>query len=82
MEKKLDLTQVRDLRQRHKLSQSDFWPRFGVTQSGGSRFERGRSLARPVALLIQLWRSGDISDAQLDKAAKTLGWPKPKAPAK
>lgn len=36
------------------LNQSDFWSRIGVTQSGGSRYESGRKMPRPVAILLQL----------------------------
>jgi transcriptional regulator with XRE-family HTH domain len=82
MKKKLDLTQLRDLRKRHRLNQSDFWSRFGVTQSGGSRYESGRAVPKPLALLIHFWHSGKIADDDLALAAKALGWPRRKAPAK
>lgn len=45
---------VKELRQRSGLSQGDFWKRFGVTQSGGSRYESGRRIPKPVQLLIEL----------------------------
>lgn len=42
------------LRNKLGLNQSEFWSRISVTQSGGSRYESGRSLPKPVQLLINL----------------------------
>jgi DNA-binding transcriptional regulator YiaG len=42
------------LRKKLALSQSDFWNRIQVTQSGGSRYESGRNLPHPVRLLLHL----------------------------
>ena len=36
------------------LNQSQFWSPLGVTQSGGSRYESGRSIPKPVRKLIYL----------------------------
>ena len=32
----------------------DFWSRIGVTQSGGSRYESGRNMPKPVRELLRL----------------------------
>ena len=43
------------LRERLGFTQSDFWPRVGVTQSAGSRYERGgRTIPPPIQMLIEL----------------------------
>jgi transcriptional regulator with XRE-family HTH domain len=76
MKKLLNPAQVRRLRNQCKLNQSDFWSRFGVTQSGGSRYESGRAVPKPLALLIHFWHSGKITDEDLAQAAKALGWPR------
>lgn len=34
------------------LSQSQFWSPVGITQSGGSRYESGRNIPRPVQKLL------------------------------
>ena len=44
----------REIRQRLGLNQEQFWTRIGVTQSGGSRYESGRSMPRPVRELLRL----------------------------
>jgi len=44
----------REIRQRLRLNQEQFWTRIGVTQSGGSRYETGRSMPRPVQELLRL----------------------------
>ncbi|MBI4192942.1 MAG: helix-turn-helix transcriptional regulator [Betaproteobacteria bacterium] len=44
----------RYLRQRLGLNQQDFWSAVGVTQSGGSRYETGRSMPKPVRELVRL----------------------------
>lgn len=43
---------VRTLRKRIGLNQRDFWSRVGVTQSGGSRYESGRAMPKPVRMLV------------------------------
>jgi len=39
---------------RHKknMNQTEFWSAVGVTQSGGSRYESGRNIPRPVQILL------------------------------
>jgi transcriptional regulator with XRE-family HTH domain len=44
----------REIRRRLGLNQQEFWTRIGVTQSGGSRYESGRSMPRPVRELLRL----------------------------
>lgn len=44
----------RVIRRRLNLNQQEFWSRVGVTQSGGSRYESGRSMPRPVRELLRL----------------------------
>ncbi len=46
--------QPRPLRQRLGLNQQQFWSAVGVTQSGGSRYESGRSMPKPVVELVRL----------------------------
>jgi len=43
-----------DIRRKLGLNQSEFWGKIGVTQSGGSRYESGRSMPRPVRELLRL----------------------------
>jgi DNA-binding transcriptional regulator YiaG len=42
----------RKLRERLRLNQAEFWRRVEVTQSGGSRYENGRPMPRPVRKLL------------------------------
>lgn len=42
------------LRSKMGMNQSEFWSRISVTQSGGSRYESGRNLPKPVRLLLHL----------------------------
>ena len=44
----------REIRRRLGLNQEEFWTRIGVTQSGGSRYESGRSMPKPVRELLRL----------------------------
>ena len=44
----------REIRRRLGLNQQDFWTRIGVTQSGGSRYESGRGMPRPVRELLRV----------------------------
>ncbi len=47
-------TKPRSLRQRLGLNQQQFWSAVGVTQSGGSRYESGRNMPKPVLELVRL----------------------------
>jgi DNA-binding transcriptional regulator YiaG len=51
---KLKNVEPRKLREKLGLTQSEFWSRIDVTQSGGSRYERGRPMPRPVRRLLGL----------------------------
>jgi len=51
---KLKKVDPRKLREALRLSQSEFWSRVEVTQSGGSRYENGRAMPRPVRRLLGL----------------------------
>jgi transcriptional regulator with XRE-family HTH domain len=48
------ITNPRDIRRRLRLNQQQFWSRIGVTQSGGSRYESGRKMPKPVRELLRL----------------------------
>jgi len=44
----------REIRRRLGMNQEQFWTQIGVTQSGGSRYESGRDMPRPVKELLRL----------------------------
>lgn len=67
---KLDFANIAVARQKEGLNQKDFWSRYGVTQSGGSRYESGRNIPRPLAILLWLHRSGKVADKDLADALK------------
>jgi transcriptional regulator with XRE-family HTH domain len=48
------IKQPRQLRNKLGLNQHEFWSAVGVTQSGGSRYESGRSMPKPVSALVRL----------------------------
>ena len=52
--KTIDKTDPREIRRKLGLNQLKFWSKFGVTQSGGSRYESGRNMPRPVRELLRL----------------------------
>ena len=45
---------VREIRRKLGMNQQQFWSRLGVTQSGGSRYESGRNMPKPVRELLRL----------------------------
>lgn len=49
-----DKVDVRAVRRKLGLNQQQFWSKLGVTQSGGSRYESGRNMPRPVQQLLRL----------------------------
>jgi len=52
--KAIDKTDPREIRRKLGLNQQQFWSKIGVTQSGGSRYESGRNMPRPVRELLRL----------------------------
>ena len=52
--KTTDKHEPREIRRKLGLSQQQFWSKIGVTQSGGSRYESGRNMPRPVRELLRL----------------------------
>jgi len=45
---------AREIRRKLGMNQQQFWAKLGVTQSGGSRYESGRNMPRPVQHLLRL----------------------------
>ena len=62
--------ELRALRLQRGEEQGRFWPRLGATQSAGSRYEAGRELNTPLALLLELWLSGALSDDDLARLGR------------
>jgi transcriptional regulator with XRE-family HTH domain len=54
MKTSIKLPNPKELRHKLGLNQQEFWGKIGVTQSGGSRYESGRSMPRPVQQLLRL----------------------------
>jgi len=48
------LPNPREIRLKLGMNQQEFWTKVGVTQSGGSRYESGRTIPRPVRELLRL----------------------------
>lgn len=69
----MDLALIGDVRRQRNENQSVFWKRFGVTQSGGSRYESGRPIPMPTALLIAAWVKGEIKDETLFQLHSMVG---------
>ena len=61
------ISNPRDIRRRLQLNQQEFWSRVGVTQSGGSRYEGGRTMPKPVRELLRLVH---IEGIELSKAKR------------
>jgi transcriptional regulator with XRE-family HTH domain len=57
----------RDVRRKLGLNQQDFWTKIGVTQSGGSRYESGRKMPKPVKELLRLVHVEQIDLSRLKK---------------
>lgn len=64
----INADELRKYRRSKRESQGLFWSRFGVTQSRGSRFEKGAEIPRPVAILLELYLSGVLTDGHLGPA--------------
>ena len=63
---------IKNSRTKSGMNQQSYWSRFGVTQSGGSRYESGRDIPTPTSMLIWLLESGRITDQDLADAQKAV----------
>lgn len=52
--KVIEKIEPREIRRKLGLNQQQFWSKIGVTQSGGSRYESGRNMPKPVRELLRL----------------------------
>lgn len=57
----------RDIRRKLGMNQEQFWTQIGVTQSGGSRYESGREMPKPVRELLRLVHVEQIDLSQVKK---------------
>lgn len=68
---------IKKYRKKHGIRQDQFWNPVGVNQSAGSRYECGRRIPAPVALLLDLTygdrRRREKILAALDAARYGLG---------
>lgn len=76
---KFDIADLAGYRKRLGLNQQTFWSSLGVTQSGGSRYESGRNLPRPVAVLLMLRETGKVKRADIEAALSAIQKTKTKA---
>jgi transcriptional regulator with XRE-family HTH domain len=45
---------LKEIRRKLGMNQSEFWSKLGITQSGGSRYESGRDMPWAVGQLLRL----------------------------
>ena len=63
----------RAIRDKLGVNQTEFWAAIGITQSGGSRYESGRSMPRPVRELLRLVYLENVDLAQMSGADARVG---------
>lgn len=57
----------REIRRRLGMNQEQFWTQIGVTQSGGSRYESGREMPKPVRELLRLVHVEQVDLSQVKR---------------
>ena len=67
------LLEPRRTRRERRLNQRGYWAEYGVTQSGGSRYEKDRPMPEPLRLLIIGCEVGDIDRAALAEQSREFG---------
>ena len=63
--KTVETIDAREIRRKLAMNQQQFWSKLGVTQSGGSRYESGRNMPRPVQQLLRLVHVEQIDIAKV-----------------
>lgn len=67
--------EIREKRKKLGLTQSEFWSRFQVTQSGSSRYETGRDIPEPIQLLLNIALGTDLKAASILKELREVRKP-------
>ncbi len=62
-----EISNPREIRRKLGLNQHDFWSKVGVTKRGGSRYESGRNMPRPVRELVRLVHIEHIDLSKIKK---------------
>lgn len=62
-----EISNLSEIRRKLHLSQYDFWNKVGVTQSGGSRYENGRKMPKPVRELVRLVHIEKVDLSKIQK---------------
>lgn len=62
-----NIEDVKAIRKKTGMNQIDFWGKVGVTQSGGSRYETGRKMPKPVRELLRLVHIECLDLAKVNK---------------
>ena len=57
----------KNIRRKLGLNQQEFWTQIGVTQSGGSRYESGREMPKPVRELLRLVHVEQVDLSQVKR---------------
>lgn len=65
--------EVRELRRKQHLNQSEFWTPFQTTQSGGSQYESGREIPAPVQALLNVAFGTDAKATAIFDELRELG---------
>lgn len=65
--KNMEKIDAREIRRKLGMNQQQFWSQLGVTQSGGSRYESGRNIPRPVQHLLRLVHVEQIDIARIKR---------------
>ncbi len=56
------------IRKKLGLTQAEFWPAIGVTQSGGCRYESGRRMPKLTEVCLRLrWGDNELVQAIFEK---------------
>ena len=67
-----NIDNIRDIRKKLGLNQQEFWSQIGVTQSGGSRYESGRNMPKPVRELLRLVHIENVDLAKVNREDLTI----------
>ena len=69
--------EIKAFRKKLGVNQGVFWARVAVTQSGGSRFESGRTIPKTIQMLLHMAYAPEIRAQRLVKHLR--GWAASKA---
>lgn len=68
----MNMANIKAIRIYRGEDQQTFWSRYGITQSGGSRYENGRNIPMPSRILVMMHLQDIITTQDIERVMRQI----------